>query len=156
MAANASGPRDSLAYPCAMNPPPTTRRNTNRDHSDRDDRFATAIEVLPCTSFRPVGRHVGVSSRSATACRRAISVVRVPLLPPWISVVVVAVALPEPWLVVIHQRQAAHPFGALPQVQVGDEQPGRATVFRRQVRAVVAERDPGLSVHEVTDRQVRR
>src|SRR5262245_14635684 len=47
--ANASGPRDSLAYPCAMNPPPTTRRSARGDHSDRDDRFTTATEVLPAS-----------------------------------------------------------------------------------------------------------
>src|SRR5262249_1623534 len=137
---------DSLAYACAMNPPPTTRRSTNGDHSGRDDRLTTARSppipfISPCPD---------VTSPAST------SVVRVPLLPPWISVVVVSVALPEPWLVLIQQRQAAHPLGALPKIEVGDEQPGRATVFRRQIRAVEAERDPGLPVPKVTQRQVRR
>ena len=66
------------------------------------------------------------------------SVAPVPLFAPWVPVVVVAEALPESGLVVEGQRDAADPLRALPQVQVRDEQPGRAAVLRGQVLAVVA------------------
>ena len=54
------------------------------------------------------------------------SVARVPLFPPWVSVVVVAVHFPEAGRVVLPQPQPAYPFGAFPEVQVRDEQPGLA------------------------------
>ena len=63
---------------------------------------------------------------------RARSVAPVPLLPPRVAVVVVAVALPEAGLVLQRQRQAADPLRALPEVQVRDEQPRRAAVLGRR------------------------
>ena len=52
------------------------------------------------------------------------------LLAPRVAVVVVAVALPEAGLVAVAQLQRAHPLGALPEVQVGDDDAHRATVDR--------------------------
>src|SRR5207237_9738461 len=73
------------------------------------------------------------------------SVAPVPLLAPWVAVVVVADALPEPGLVLGAQLQAAHPLGALPEVKVGDEQPGRAAVLGLELLAVEGECRPCLA-----------
>ena len=56
---------------------------------------------------------------------------------------------------VVRQRDAADPLGALPQVQVRDQQPGRPAVLGLEVLAVVPEGDPGLAVEQVVQRQVR-
>jgi len=54
-----------------------------------------------------------------------------------VSVVVIAGALPEPRLVVQQQVDAADPLRRLPQIQVGDQQPGRAAVLGRQILVLV-------------------
>src|SRR5439155_7393906 len=93
------------------------------------------------------------SHRSARRRRRASSsVARVPLLAPWVPVHVVTVRLPEACFVVVHQLEATDPLGALPEVEVRDEQPRGAAVLRRQRLAVVAERDPRLAVADVLER----
>src|SRR4030095_17008366 len=89
-------------------------------------------------------------------CSPSNSVPRVSLFLPWISVDVVTIALPESRFVAIQQRHPAHPLGALPEVQMRDEQAGRTTVLRRQLIAVEVERDPRLPVQEILQRQVRR
>ena len=68
----------------------------------------------------------------------------------------VAVRLPEAGLVGGGQPQAAHPLGALPEVQVRDEQPGGAAVLGVERLAVVGVRDPGLAAGEVLEREVGR
>src|SRR3712207_9214887 len=57
--------------------------------------------------------------------RAASSVAAVPLLEPWVPAIVVAERLPEPRLVEPGQREPAEPLGALPEVQVGHQQPDR-------------------------------
>src|SRR5215471_18728358 len=102
----------------------------------------------------------GETSRSRRASPRrsrpARSVAPVPLLAPWVPVIVIAEALPEAWLVLQPEGDAADPLGALPQVQVRHEQPGRPAVLRRELLAVVAEGDPRLPVHQIFERQVGR
>src|SRR4029079_10437419 len=88
--------------------------------------------------------------------RAARSVAPVPLLVPRIAVVVIAVALPEAGLVLAAKRQAAHPFGALPEVEVRDEEPGRPAVLRRERLALVGVDDPGVPARDVLDREVGR
>src|SRR5207253_483188 len=41
-------------------------------------------------------------------------VARVSLLPPWVTIIVVTEAFPKPGCVLVHQRNAPYPFGALP------------------------------------------
>src|SRR5262249_60832442 len=88
--------------------------------------------------------------------RPANSLARVPLFPPWTSIVVVSVPFPEPRFVVIQQRDAAYPLGALPEAQMRAEQARGPTVLGRQFGAVIPERDPGLLVHQIAKRQVWR
>src|SRR5919199_5957250 len=57
-------------------------------------------------------------------------ILAIALLPPGIAVVVVAVALPEPGPVAAEKLEAAHPLGALPEVQVRHEQAEWPTVLR--------------------------
>src|SRR3954469_10044553 len=64
------------------------------------------------------------------------SVTLVPLLTPGVAQVVVPVLLPEPGLVARHQGQLADPLRALPEVEVGHQQPDGATVLDRQRFAV--------------------
>src|SRR3954451_2989303 len=85
----------------------------------------------------------------------ASSVAAVPLLFPRVTVVVVAVVLPEARLVGVAQLEAADPLGALPEVDVRDEQPGGAAVFRLERLARVLVGNPGLPARQVFERQVR-
>src|SRR6185437_4254244 len=87
-------------------------------------------------------------------CRPARSVAGVALFLPRVSVHVVAIGLPEAGLVAVEQVKAAHPFSALPEVQMRHEQPHRAAMLGRQRLAVVAERQPRLAAGHVRDRQV--
>src|SRR6185437_14989349 len=80
----------------------------------------------------------------------------VPLLAPWVSVVVVAELLPEAALVAEHQVEAGDPLGGLPEVQVRHEEPGGAAVLGAQRLAVVFVGDPCLAVAQVRQRRVRR
>src|SRR5439155_16957361 len=87
---------------------------------------------------------------------RARSVAPIPLFLPWVAEQVVAVRLPEPRLVLVPESEAAYPLRALPEVQVRNEQPRWASVFGLERLSVVAERDPGLAVGDVLEREVRR
>src|SRR5262249_45715584 len=86
----------------------------------------------------------------------ATSLVRVPLFLPWITIDVITEVLPKTRSVVRHQRHALHPFGALPQIKMGNEEPRRAAVFGRKIGAIKFEREPGLLVHNIFQREVRR
>ena len=80
--------------------------------------------------MRALSVSVRRSTSAALHARRAgRSVPLVPLLAPWVAVVVVAELLPEAGLVLEQQLEAAHPLGRLPEVEVRDEQPGRAAVL---------------------------
>ena len=103
------------------------------------------VDVLPGQVPRPA-RHVEHegAARSASrpgarparpAARRAgRSVALVPLLAPWVSVVVVAELSQKPGSSSVSQVDAAHPLGRLPEVQVRHQQPGRAAVLGRERR----------------------
>src|SRR5215207_2753162 len=73
-----------------------------------------------------------VAGRQPTMRR---SVAPVALLTPGIAVVVVAERLPEARLVGLDDLELGHPLGALPEVQVRDEQPCGATVLGLERRA---------------------
>src|SRR5215207_2215245 len=106
-----------------------------------------AVSVSIARDAIPASRHA----------RRAVtSVALVALLAPGVATVVVAELLPEAGLVALEQRQPAHPFGALPEVEVRHEQPRGPSVLGVQRRAVVVERHPRLAPGDVLQRQVRR
>src|ERR687894_168809 len=86
----------------------------------------------------------GIVSTTVPTSQRIRSVVPVALLAPGVAVVVVADALPEARVVLGSQLQPAHPLGALPEVEVRDEQPCRSPVLGLELLAVVAVRDPRL------------
>src|SRR3954471_22905406 len=88
--------------------------------------------------------------------RTATSVAGVPLLFPWVPVVVIPVGLPEPGLVVQAQLDPAYPLRALPEVEMGDEQPCRPAVLWLERLAVVLVRHPRFAVPHVVEREVRR
>jgi hypothetical protein len=66
-----------------------------------------------------------------------VSPLGVALLPPDIATVVIATALPEAGAILLHEAQAPHPLGALPQIELGHYQPQGLGVFWRQILAVV-------------------
>src|SRR5262245_25619655 len=80
----------------------------------------------------------------------------VPLFPPRITVAVVPVHFPEPWLVVFHEAQAAYPFGGLPEIEVRYQEAGRAPVFGAERFAVVLPDDQRLSFEQILHWQVGR
>ena len=73
-----------------------------------------------------------------------------------VALVVVAVALPDPRLVVVEQLERADPLRRLPEVAPGDQQPGRAAVVGLERRSVVGVGDQDVVVEQRRERQVRR
>src|SRR6516225_3341630 len=90
------------------------------------------------------------------APRAARSVSRVALFLPWVSVVVVAVCLPEAGLVGRLEPEAPYPLGALPEVVLRDEHARGAAVLGRERLTSVGEDHPGLAARDVLERQVGR
>src|SRR6266851_4656230 len=84
------------------------------------------------------------------------SVTLVTLLEPRVAVVVVAVAFPEPRLVVVLELQAGDPFRALPEVEVRHNHAGRPPVLERERGPLVVPDDPCLAARHVLQREVRR
>jgi hypothetical protein len=74
----------------------------------------------------------GVSTRTSTSSASRQVSRPGSAVPAWVTVVVVAVRLPEAGLVARGEPQAAHPLGALPEVVVIDERARRATVLGRE------------------------
>src|SRR5947209_15211801 len=103
-----------------------------------------------------VSRRFAVTVPTCQSSRRWTSVAPVALLTPRVSAVVVAEALPEAGLVTLADLEPAHPFRALPEVQVRDEQPCGTAVLGGERRALGGERHPRLAAGDVVDRQVRR
>src|SRR6185312_165252 len=98
----------------------------------------------------------GVSARPRRAPRAARSISRVALFLPWLSVIVVAVRLPEAGLVGRLEQEAPYPLGALPEVVLRDEHARGAAVLGRERLAVVGEDHPRLAARDVLERQVGR
>src|SRR3954454_4467280 len=84
------------------------------------------------------------------------SVPLVALLFPGIAVVVVAIGLPEARLVVVAQLEPADPLRALPEVQMRDEQPGRAAVLGLERLSRVLVGDPPPATRQVLEREIGR
>ena len=81
--------------------------------------------------------------------KRPASFARVALFEPWIATVVVAERLPEPRLVAVDDAQAAHPFGALPEIEMRHDQPHRAAMLARSgASPAVARRSPSAAKSE--------
>src|SRR5947209_2668076 len=84
------------------------------------------------------------------------SVALIPLFFPWVTMIVVAAHLPEARLVAGHQANSAHPFGALPEVEVGNQQTRRSAVLGLQRLSAKIKSDPRLSTRYILQRQVGR
>src|SRR3954447_5624898 len=95
-----------------------------------------------------------ITDRTVPVCQPLGSITLVTLLFPRVTAVVIAVLLPEPGLVVVEERQPGDPLGALPEVQVGYEQPYGAAVLRSERLSFVLPGDPRLAVLQVLQRQV--
>src|SRR5688572_28430112 len=78
----------------------------------------------------------------------------VPLLPPRVTVRVVPIHFPEPWLVVFHEAEPAHPFSRLPEVEVRYQEARRSTVLGRERFTVVLPGNDRLPVQQILDRKV--
>src|SRR5205807_8936018 len=113
---------------------------------DRATRAARARCSASATSRRPARPHG----------RAASSVALVALLEPRVSVVVVAVALPEARLVLGAELDSPHPLRALPEVELRDEQPRPPAVLGLERLAVVGVGDPRLAAGDVLQREIRR
>src|SRR5262249_40780766 len=123
-----------------------------RDGSRKAKRKVLAWGVSSFTNVTVAASHCMVMVSEAGD---AASVTLIALLEPRVATVVVAVALPEPLLVVVEQAQTADPLGALPEVQVRHQEPGRAAVLTSQRASVDIPHDSGLTVGDVGERQVR-
>ena len=77
----------------------------------------------------------------------------VPLFPRRVTIAVVPVHLPKPWLVVLHEAQAPYPLGGLPEIQVRHQEARRPPVFGLERLAVVLPDDQRLSFQQILHRQ---
>src|SRR5215470_5373560 len=111
----------------------------------------------PLGTIWPTGSLAGVSPRRPRRVRRAArSVSLVALFLPWVSVIVVAVCLPEAGLVGRLEPEAPYPLGALPEVVVRDEHARGTTVLGFERLTSEGEDDPRLAAGDVLERQVGR
>src|SRR6202165_4701180 len=85
-----------------------------------------------------------------------ISVAPVTLLAPRVAPNVISVRLPEAWLLLVLERYAAHPLGALPEIEVRHEQPHRPAVLWMKWLPVELVHDPRLVPGQVIERAVGR
>src|SRR3954462_7459057 len=83
-------------------------------------------------------------------------VARVALLFPGIAVHVISEGLPEAWLVLGNEGQATHPFRALPEVQVRNDEASWAAVSGCQRRVIELGRNQRPTVHQIGYRQICR
>src|ERR687897_1552084 len=141
------------------------RSSSSAASSSRPRRSAARRRADPPGEWASPGRRAaasppepsrGPSRRRWPPASAPPSVTPVALLTPWVAVVVVADALPEAGLVLVAEPQAPHPLGALPEIQVRDQQPRRTAVFGLEILALETERHPGLAVQQVLQRQVGR
>src|SRR5919112_60279 len=86
----------------------------------------------------PLGAAISGPGPGRTARSRSgpLGIALVALLEPRVAAVVVAVLLPEPRAISLHELQPGDPFRGLPEVQVRHEEPDRAAVADRQGSAV--------------------
>src|SRR6476659_6271623 len=126
------------------------RQSAARRRAGRRCVRASRAGRARCSERRP--------SRGSTQRREraATSVARVPLFFPRVTVVLVAVALPEARLVLGPQLDAADPLRALPEVEVRNEQPRGPAVLGVERFTPKLVRDPGFPLTEVLEREVRR
>src|SRR2546427_4981997 len=68
----------------------------------------------------------------------------------------VPVLLPKTGHVLFQELEAAHPLGALPEVEVRHEQAGGPAVLRREPLPIVLQGDQVVRAVQVAERQVRR
>src|SRR5262249_4510423 len=87
--------------------------------------------------------------------RAAMSIALVTLLFPWVTEVVIAKRLPEAWHIRDSQLQAPDPLGALPEVEMWDEQARWAAVLWRNRHTLIGIGDPSLTAAYLCKRQVR-
>src|SRR3954451_12173400 len=118
-------------------------------------RSSTADAFGWCTSLTTACRHPPLGASPPASVDGApiagspavgVSVTLVTLLEPRVAPVVVAVALPEARLVMVEQGQPGDPLGALPEVEVRDQQSHRAAVLDRKRPPLVGPDDPGPAV----------
>src|SRR3990170_416534 len=113
----------STCWPGRCDCQPGTSRVSVRTRAVSSRR---AVTVATC-QFRAAIR------RARSGCP---SIAAVALFKPRVAAIVVAETFPEAWLVALEQAQAAHPLGALPEIQMGHDQPRRPAMLGRQRTAV--------------------
>src|SRR5215472_3877285 len=133
-----------MTWLLSIHPGPSNARQRAGLRGDPANLELQARSSVP-SPFRREGRPL---------CPHATSVTLIPLLPPGVAVIVVAEAFPKARLILVHQCNAPHPFGALPEVKMGDKKTCRAAVFRRKIFVVESKRDPSLLVRDVFKGQI--
>lgn len=73
---------------------------------------------------------------------------------PRVTVHMITVAFPKAGAVFGQKFEATEPFGALPGVELGDDQPGGGTVFDREGLAIVMRGNEGVGGEEVSEGEV--
>src|SRR5262245_14480531 len=106
---------------------------------------AGAPDLAVAETARRVGAHLLHGARL---------LVGVALLGPRVGVHVVAVLLPEPGRVDVEELEGAKPLRALPEVELGQDQPYGPAVVGLEVAASVLERQDDVVLDEIVERRV--
>src|SRR5690242_13884486 len=83
------------------------------------------------------------------------SVAVIPLLLPGIAIVVISARLPEAGLILGHEAKPPQPLGALPKVEMRDQEAGWASMSRSDWQALVTSRNHSFSSDQIGNRDVR-
>ncbi|MNR08387.1 hypothetical protein D3C85_1245390 [compost metagenome] len=68
----------------------------------------------------------------------------------------VAIPLPKSWLILLHELDAAQPFGAFPEIEMWYNHPHWRSMIWRQQHAVMPDAEEGCLQQEVRERKIRR
>ena len=66
----------------------------------------------------------------------------------------IAVLLPEAWRILGQEFETGHPFGALPEVKMGNQETNRSAVLGRERRAIVMGGQQVLLPVEIGEREI--
>src|SRR5579885_201521 len=132
----------SRAIATPLIPPPITATS----NSSLRKRARLRSRSNGCSAFKGPLRREGLFVR--------LFLEGVAFLAPGIRVIVVAAHFPEPAAIPIAELDRAHPFGALPGIELRHDEPQRPAMIGFQVAAVVAMRQHHVVVQKFFNRQV--
>src|SRR5215475_9862406 len=81
-------------------------------------------------------------------------VIPIPLFFPWIPTVMVAKIFPKTTLILLHEANAAHPFGTLPKIKVRHHHASWPAMFRCERFVIIFQGNKGLTIDHICERHI--